>query len=130
MTNSPLGQFYNTILVVPGSETTGIDEVGNPVLVPGVEIEYKAYLKRSRDPRVEYQPGTDSFRQYFKGYVVEPQSMPPGVNLPMTLKCQKRRGNHNIWEEGTFEILPVFKPIDIVEQVLGDAIEGYFNIQK
>lgn len=127
---SPLADLYNTILLIPGAETQGTDEVGNTILIPGPETEYRAFLKKSRDPQLGYAPGTNSLKQYFKGYVVEPEQLPPGFNLPATVKCRKRRGQADQWVDGTFEILPVFKAVDMVEDVLGDAIEGYFTIQK
>ena len=128
---NPLGQFYNTILSLPQASTMGTDEVGNPILVPGAEVEYKAYLKRAtKDPRVSYSVGVDSNKQFFKGYVVEPESLPKGLILPATVRCQKRRGKSDRWVAGKFEILPEFLPIDIVEDVLGDYISGYFTISK
>lgn len=127
---SPLAEFYNTILIIPSAETMGEDEAGNPKLMSGVDQEYKAYTKKLRDPQANYSPGTDSLKQYCAGYVVDPTALPPGLNLPATVKAKKRRGQAGQWIEGTFEILPVFTPIDVVEDVLGDAITGYFRIAK
>ena len=128
---SPLKDFYNTILIIPTGQTMGTDDVGNPVLISGTEVEYKAYLKKAtKDPNVSYQTGVNSSKQYFTGYVVEPEALPQGLNLPATVKCRKRRGQNDIWIEGKFEILAEFLPIDIVEDVLGDYISGYFFLGK
>lgn len=124
---NPLINFYNTLFYIPAADIMGTDEVGNPILLPGIETEYKVYLRRStKDPNVSYSAGVDSTKQYFTGYVVEPESLPPGLKLPATVRCQKRRGKDDEWVEGKFEILPEFLPIDIVEDVLGDYVSGYF----
>ncbi|MGL5944250.1 MAG: hypothetical protein ACRC2S_28545 [Waterburya sp.] len=129
--SSPLSSFYNTLLYIPGRDTTGVDDVGNTILVPGTEVEYKAYLKRStKDPSVGYSVGVDNSKQYFKGYIVEPLNLPDGLILPATVRAKKRRGHNDLWNDGTFEILPEFLPIDIVEDVLGDAIGGWFLSRK
>lgn len=130
MTN-PLLDFYNTILYLPTGETLGVDDVGNPVLIGSGEAEYKVYLKRStKDPNPSYSVGVDNFKQYFTGYVIEPEALPEGIKLPATFRCLKRRGKNDKWIEGKFEILPQFLPIDIVEDVLGDYIAGYFFTSK
>ena len=104
----------------------GVDASGNPTLMPGTEAQFKAYLKPAKDPKISYSIGVDSNKQYFKGYIVEPTSFPDGFKLPQTVPAKKRRGDRNLWDEGKFEILPVYLPIDIVEDVLGTAIVGYF----
>lgn len=125
---SPLSQFYNTVLVLPElSSNIGTNDLGDPVIVPGLDVEYKAYLKKStKDPTVSYQSGVNSNKQYFVGYIVEPTSLPIDLKLPVTVSCRKRRGKSNTWIEGKFEILPEYLPIAIVEDVLGDYISGFF----
>lgn len=128
---SPLAEFYNTIFYIPTADAMSVDSVGNPITVQGLEIEYKVYLKSAtKDPGVSYSVGVDSTKQYFKGYVVEPLNLPDGLILPATVKAKKRRGKNDLWIDGRFEILPEFLPIDIVEDVLGDYISGYWQIGK
>ena len=127
---SPLLEFYNTILILPGAETLGTDRLGNPSLISGSEVEYKAFLKAKQDPNTNYSVGVNSQTQYFSGYVVEPKALPDNLELPYSVKCRIRRGNSNIWVEGTLEISPRYISVDIPEQVLGDAIAGYFFTRK
>jgi hypothetical protein len=124
---SPLLEFYNAILVIPFWENMVVeDEVGNPVVLNTGNLEYKAYLNPARNPDISYSVGIDSTKTYFEGYLVE-HNLPPEFKLPATVKCRKRRGANDIWDEGDFEILARYLPIDIVEEVLGDAIAGYFR---
>jgi hypothetical protein len=107
-------------------DVLGEDEMGNLIAIDGITTDYKVYLKRAkRDPDAVYSAGVDSVKTYFEGYVVDPGSLPTGLVLPATVECQKRRGV-NLWDQGKFEILPVYNPIPLVEETLGQAITGYF----
>jgi hypothetical protein len=122
---SPLLEFYNTVFTIPLLDLLGIDEMGNDFLMEGIATEYKVYLKKAkRDPSVAYSPGVDSTKNYFEGYVVEPILLPTGLLLPATVDCMKRRGD--LWDKGTFEILPVYNPVALVEETLGQAVAGCF----
>jgi hypothetical protein len=124
---SPLLEFYNAVFSIPILDVLGEDELGNPIALEGLATNYKAYLKKpKRDPNVNYSAGVDSTKSYFEGYLVGPESLPTGLLLPATFDCCKRRGAGDLWDQGTFEILPVYNPIPLVEETLGQAVAGYF----
>lgn len=121
---SPLADYYNTVLII--SNNDGIvaqDDDGNWVTTGETTTEYKVYLKKpTDDPYGVYNPGADTASQYLKGYLVEPLELPAHILLPYKTPCRRLVGTQ--WRDGIFEILPALVPIRLVEQIIGQAIEG------
>ena len=124
--NNPLANplLSKAILKIPiASGAYSQDEHGNWVTEETLE-PYSVYFKKpGRQPEVTHNPGTDGFSVYLKGYLVEPKFLPPNIKLPTKVECVRYIGKRE--QKGTFEIRPSIVPVELVEEIIGQAIEGW-----
>ena len=128
MTPSPFANYSNAVLTlsVPTAELTS-DAYGNPS--PKYEqLQIKALLQPSGNPRIIYQAGSDKNAQAMVGYLVEPQTLPDSVKLPAVAEATITTGIGRE-EKGNFEILPTVQDPFLVAQGVSvvTKIEGVFR---
>ena len=127
MVNNPLSNPLLTkakLKIPSGGGIYSQDEHGNWVTDES-SIAYLAYFKKpDKQPEVNNNPGTDGFSVYLKGYLVEPKFLLPNIKLPIKVECDRYIGKRE--QKGMFEIQPSIVPVELVEEILGQAIEGWF----
>lgn len=113
------------ILEIPLSSGNVIqDDEGNWITDGDSIAEYLVYFKKpSKEPEVNSEAGTDGYCVYLKGYLVEPKFLPPNIKLPMKVNCTRYIGERE--QKCQFEIRPSIVPVALVEQILGQAVEGW-----
>lgn len=122
---SPFATYANATLTlsVPTSELTS-DAYGNPV--PKYrQFQLTALLQPSSNPRITYQAGSDKNAQAMSGYLVEPQTLPDTVKLPVVAEAVITTGIDR-QEKGNFEIFPtvqdpflIAQKVEIVTEIVG-----------
>lgn len=126
--NNPLANrlLSKASLSIPVSSGDVVqDEHGNWKYEDNSVEEYSVYFKKpGSQPEVNYNPGIDGFSVYLKGYLVEPKFLPANIKLPMKVQCVRYIGKRE--QAGTFEIRPSIVPVELVEEIIGQAIEGWF----
>lgn len=114
-------------LEVPVSQGNVVqDDDGNWVTDGDTIAEYSVYFKKpGRQPETDNNSGVDGYSVYLKGYLVEPKFLPPNIKLPMTVDCIRYIGQRE--QKCTFEIRPSIVPVELVEEIIGQAIEGWLR---
>lgn len=125
--NSPLSNpLLNkaTLLIPIANGAYGQNEDGNWVTDETIE-EYSVYFKKpSTKPETNNNPGSDGFSVYLQGYLVKPKFLPANIRLPFKAECTRFVGKRE--QKGIFEIRPSIVPVELVEEILGQAVEGWF----
>lgn len=121
--NNPLLSKATLLIPVPSAVVTQ-DSDGNWITNDSYAI-YLAYFKKpGKQPEVNNNPGTDGFSVYLKGYLIDPLFLPSNLKLPIKVECTRNIGKRE--QKGTFEIRPSLVPVELVEGIIGQAIEGWF----
>lgn len=125
--NNPLSNplLKKAILKIPSPGGSAIqDEDGNWKTDGDTVTDYQVYFKKpGRQPEVNHEAGQDSYSVYLKGYLVEPKFLPANVRLPLKVDGIRTIGNRE--QNFTFELRPSIVPVELAEEILGQAIEGW-----
>ncbi|PHJ69144.1 hypothetical protein VF14_03135 [Nostoc linckia z18] len=133
MPQSPFVSFGNAVLTfqLPGA-AAGTDPVtGNRMFAAGESLVVAAMLKAGSSYNKERLPGVDPQAVYLEGRVISVSSGSgqTGLLLPNTLQHEARASA--TWDElnGEFVILRRGRSPFKTEQILGDRLQGWFEIK-
>ncbi len=102
------------------------DEDGNWTTDGDSITEYSVYFKKpDKQPETDHNSGVDGYSVYLQGYLVKPKFLPPNIKLPMAVDCIRYVGKKE--QQCTFELKPSIVPVELVEEIIGQAIEGWLR---
>ncbi|HEY9849540.1 MAG TPA: hypothetical protein V6D28_08800 [Leptolyngbyaceae cyanobacterium] len=134
MTESPFANWGNSTLnfTLPGEATGETDPLtGNQVFGSERTLVVVAKLDQNGNPRIQRLPGVDPQAAFLYGRVISASlnGQNLGFNLPAGLRSNQRAAA--TWEElrGEFIILLSGQSSWGVHRILGDRINGWFEIK-
>lgn len=130
MSSSPFAPYHNALfyLETQGSKLAQDPETGNWIVLGGLRVECKAFLKPSKT-KYEKTEGTDPMAAPVTGYLVEPMIMPAYITFPLKLSGQMKSAQ-GAWQFGEFWLDMVLGSAVGVEAIAGQKLEGTFKIHR